>query len=322
MLQQAPQSSHVVMSGVTTPPAVFSVALEVDLSSQEKELEGSLQRLVEEDSSLETKVDEQTGETLLSGMGELHLEVAVDSMSHNLGFPIRKSRPRVAYRETVMCHSESREVYDTTIGSNRFHATLKVKIEPQSSEACHYTNEILVPEEVFNAEERQAIRDGVEAALGRGPLLGSPVTNVTVSISADDEVETETRNNVTALRACSGRAVRSCLKDCQPKILEPVMRVDCVVPDNTAGDILSEISHPTRRRGTIEAVDVAYSGGEVAENKMSAVRAIVPLEGMIGWATRMRSITKGRGDFTTRFDSYRPVDDLTQKRLITETNST
>lgn len=310
-----------MLSGVTAPPAVFSVALEVDLSSQEKELEDSLQRLVEEDCSLETKVDEETGETLLSGMGELHLEVAVDRMSRNLRFPIRMSRPRVAYRETVTGTADNKEVYDTTIGSNRFRASLRVKIEPHASESSPCSNAIYISNESFNAEEQQAIRDGVNAALGRGPLLGSPVTNVGVSILSVAEAVIETRNDFTALRACAGKGVRSGLANCQPKILEPVMRVDCTVPNNTAGDIISEISHP-RRRGTIDAVDVAYNGGDIAENQMSAVRAIVPLEGMIGWATRMRSITKGRGDFSTRFDSYRLADEKTQKRLMADANGT
>lgn len=316
VLQQAPKSSHVIMSGVITPPAVFSVALEADSTAEEKELQGMLRQLVQEDCSLETKVDEETGETLLSGMGELHLEVAVDRMSRALKFPIRMSRPRVAYRETVMQSTRHTEEYDVTIGSNRLRATLRIEVDPVQSEHGVYKNSILIPNDTFTVEEELAIRDGIGAALGRGPLLGSPITNVKVSVhpSGDNSAGIQ-HHNVTALRACSSRAVCEAIKLCQPRILEPVMHVECIVPEIVTGDVISEISHPTQRRGTITEVDAVSRSIGLPEHKLSVLTAIVPLEGMIGWATKMRSITKGRGDFTTRFDSYRVVDDITQQRL-------
>lgn len=321
VLQQAPKSSQVIMGGVSTPPAVFSVALEVDSTSEENELEEILKQLVQEDSSLETKIDEETGETLLSGMGELHLEVAVDRMTRALQFPVRMSRPRVAYRETVTKSAKYTEKYDMTIGSNRLRANLYVEIDPLQSEHGIHDNDVLIPENTFSAEEELAIRDGVNAALGRGVLLGSPVTSVRISMHPSDDHDAKANYDRTALRACSSKAVQNVIRLCQPKILEPVMHVECIIPENTAGDIISEISHPTRRRGTIIDADAASGGGNLPEHKMSTVSAIVPLEGMIGWATKLRSITKGRGDFIARFDSYRIVDDVTQQRLTSSTST-
>lgn len=316
VLQQTPKSSRVVMSGVATPPAVFSVALEVDSSSEERVLKTALRQLVQEDCSLESKIDEETGETLLSGMGELHLEVAVDRMSRALNFPIRMSKPRVAYRETVTDSVQHTERYDATIGTTRFRAAITVYVEPLVLVESKYENEVLISNEAFNGEERQAIRDGVDAALGRGPLLSCPVVNVRVSVQPANGSDSDTGFEIAALRACSNKAVRDAVTQCQPKLLEPVMRVECLVPENMAGDVISEISHPVRRRGTVQEVSVVSDHSENPEKKMSSVTAIVPLEGMIGWATRMRSLTRGRCDFNSRFDSYRFVDDATEDKII------
>lgn len=279
---------------------------------------------MQEDCSLESRVDKETGETLLSGMGELHLEVAIDRMSRTLGFPVCMSRPRVSYRETIRNSVQHVEDYDCVIGSSRFQATLRVKIEPYVSKSSHCANVIDVSDKFFNAEERQAISDGVNAALDRGPLLGCLVTNVKVSVfsTVDADADPSTRNNFTALRGCARRAVQKVILNGDPRVLEPVMRVDLCVPSSTAGDIISEVSHPTRRRGTIESVDIVQNDGGVAENQLNAIEAIVPLEGMIGWATKMRSITKGRGDCSTRLASYRLVDAATQRRLISDATGT
>lgn len=315
MLKKDPESSHVVLRRVATPPAVYSVALEVDTSSQEKELAAALALAVEEDCSLEAKVDDETCETLLSGMGELHLEVAVDQMSRDLRFPIRMSRPRVAYKESITGMFEGVEAYDMTIGSNRSMATLRVSVAPLTAKEGQFRNEVYLQQNVFNAEEGQAIRDGIEGALGRGSLLGSPVTNVSVSVAPENDGNQDF-GDLAALRACASKAVKNALERCRPVIFEPVMRVECIIPDTTTGDVISEISHPTRRRGTIEEVNIAMHGGETSAAKMSLLRAMVPLEGMIGWATKMRSITKGRGNFSTHFDSYRAVDVATQRRIL------
>lgn len=322
VLMRDPPSSQVILSGVKAPPPVFSVALEVEGAVQERELEGLLARIVQEDCSMESTVDDETGETLLSGMGELHLEVAVDRLSRSLGFPVRMSRPRVSYRETITESVESVEVYDCTIGSSRFQATLRVKIEPHAPKPNHCANQIDISDEFFSLDEREAIADGVNAALGRGPLLGSLVTNLKVSVfsATDAAADSGARNNFTALRGCARKAIQSVIRNGKPRVLEPVMRVHLVVPNNSAGDIISEISHPTKRRGTIDVVDVMPGESGPAASQLSAIEAMVPLEGMIGWATKMRSITKGRGDFSTRLASYRLVDELTQKRLLSFAN--
>lgn len=320
-LNQAPKSSHIVLDGVSTPPAVFSIALEVDSSSQENELEAALHELIEEDCSLETKVDEDTGETLLSGMGELHLQVSVERLSRALKFPVRMSRPRVSYRESASNAVTHVEHYDSMIGSHRLQANLKVSVEPLEGKYDNYENIIQVSKESFSNEESFAIHEGVLAAVGRGPLLGAPIVKTRVIVSPISNSEGDSKFDLSALRACAGKAVRNAVKLGCPKILEPVMQVNCTVPEASAGDVISEISHPTRRRGTILEVHTNLGDSQIPEHQMSTLVAFVPLEGMIGWATKMRSLTKGRGDFSARFSAYRPVDEVTQSRLISEGQS-
>lgn len=287
------------MDGVNAPPAVFSVAISVDSATQEKVLMEAMNRTIEEDCSLELRKDVETGETLLSGMGELHLEVTIDRLQRALPFEIYTSKPRVAYRETVCESGEIDESYDMTIGSSRLTAAMRVSIKP--GDGCK------VEVYGFDTESAFSIREGIHAALGRGVLLGVPVANVNVQVN--ELREGEVSEDPAALRACAGQAVRKLLDRCIPVLLEPIMSVEVTVPDANAGDIVSELSHPTRRRGMIESVDSLGNG-------FTRVSARVPLEGIIGWATRMRSLTKGRGDLIVEFDGYKRVEDAVCKRVI------
>lgn len=308
----APKDAQVVLSGVQSPPAVFAVALEVDSPAQEKELSIALQRLVDEDSSLQLMQDSDTGETLLAGMGELHLEVSIDHMQRKLPFGVHKSHPRVSYRETVTQAVTHDEVLDTAIGSTRFVEQLSISLQPSSKN--NYENIVMVDEETFNFDEREAIQQGVAAALGRGPIIGANVTGIEVRISAMD-ADTRSRDEA-GLRACASKGVTSALLKGEAVVMEPVMRVEALVPEEFVGDVVSELTHPTRRRGTIEAMSAHNNNGDLNSGSMHLVIASVPVEGMIGWATKMRSITKGRGTLQATFAEYRSVDRSTQARIV------
>ncbi|CAN8066558.1 unnamed protein product [Agarophyton chilense] len=312
MLKHDPQSSHVFMDTVRPPPAVFTVALSAETSSQEKELEQELYRVVEADASLESRMDDETGEILLSGMGELHLEVTVERMRRALQFPLHVSKPRIAYRESITSSGRKIEIYDTALGTQQLYACLDVSVEPL--EEGRYCNEIVV-DGFSSKDEDEAVRQGLEAALGRGVLLGNPVTNVRVHVLKGDNNAAHV--DVVALRACAGKALHNLLSDCSPTLFEPVMLVELNVPEEHAGDIISELSHPTRRRGLIEVFERMGHGEKTSDARHKCIiRASVPLEGLVGWASKMRSLTKGRGDMSMEFGSYRAVDDSTKRRVV------
>lgn len=313
MLHGTPKSSQVVLDGVHAPPAVFAVALEVDSSSDEKELTAALRRLVDEDASLELRQDDETGETLLAGMGELHLEVAIDHMQRKLPFEVHKSQPRVAYREGITCTVRHTEIVNSMIGTTRLRGTLHIELEPLLEYGVG--NEVMIEDGSFNNEEKDAIRQGVLAALARGAVIGANMMGVKVEVKS--VANSDVNGDLIGLRACASMGVQSALQKCEAVVMEPVMRVEASVPEDCVGDVVSELTHPTRRRGVIE--DVTADGAlseERSRRGRSIVTAIVPVEGLIGWATKMRSITKGRGDLQTTFAEYRKMDEGIQARIL------
>lgn len=308
----AAKNTQVVLRGVQPPPAVFAVAIEVDSPVEEKELNIALQRLVDEDSSLQLMQDDDTGETLLAGMGELHLEVAIDHMQRKLPFQVHKSHPRVSYRETVTHAITHDQVLDTSIGSTKLIGRLKISLQPSSKQ--NYENIVVVDDKSFGPDEREAIQQGVLAALGRGPVIGANVTGTEVHVSPMDQNKHEW--DEAGLRACASMGVTSVLRNAEVVVMEPVMKVEALVPEEFVGDVISELTHPVRRRGIVEDVSAHGNAGDSGTSGLHLVTAFVPVEGMIGWATKMRSITKGRGSLQATFAEYRSVDSITQTKII------
>ena len=278
------------------PPAVFSVAVSVASRSNEKELDEALRQLIEEDCSLELKTDEETEETILSGMGELHLEVVIDRLKRSLPFELQVSKPRVAYRESISAQGNISVIVRMDDAGTPATGSLDISIEPGTDTSIEITG--------CNATEKTAIQDGILAVLEKGPIMGAPVRDVSINVSAKDVESADDAS----LRACGAKGIRKLLPDCVPILMEPIMTVEVVVPDANTGDIVSELSHPTRRRGMIEGIDSVGVG-------MNRINALVPLEGVLGWATKMRSLTKGRGDLMIAFHSYREVDQVVKARL-------
>lgn len=312
MLSGISRASQVVLDGVRAPPVVFAIALEVDSSSDEKSLEDALKRLVDEDSSLELRQDDDTGETLLAGMGELHLEVAVDYLQRTLPFQIYKSSPRVSYRECITQSVQHTEEIDNAVGSSRLNASLHLSIRKNKSRK--YETEILVEKGAFSSEGEEAVRSGVLAGLGRGPIVGALLTGVVVEVKSVEG--SKTQNDSASLIACASKGMHAALKKSGAVLLEPFMRIEATVLDDCIGDIVSELTHPTKRRGIIEDVTADPQLSRKGGDGMSRVLALVPVEGLIGWASKMRSITKGRGDLRMSFAEYREADEKTQTRIV------
>jgi elongation factor G len=319
---EVPKSAggDLVLQGVPSSPAVFSVAIEAESPSHQRDLDAALLRLLSEDPSLRLSTDVRSGETLLSGMGQLHLEIVVDRLTRILPHSIHISEPRVAYRETLTNTVTIEEHYDKTIGSTRLRASLKLTLGPiaeveetfcgvddsAGSSASLENNQILLPADISaNPELAHFIRSGVMSALGRGPLLGSPTSHIrAVVTSLADEVNA---SSSAAISACASSAVSQALASAQSCLLEPVMRVECIVPESCMGDVIADLTNPGLRRGIVNSVERDNLTNNVTADSLVRIHARVPLQGMVDWSTRMRSITKGRGDFSMDFASYEVV---------------
>lgn len=325
MMYGVPSDSQIILPGVPKPPAVFAVAVEPESTAHEKDLENALAVLIDEDSSLELRRDEDTGETLVVGMGELHLDVALDHMRRKLSFDILVSAPRVAYRECVTSSIGPNEFHlDSTIGSSQLRARMTIILSPNSenTEAREsHTDSIddnivdisfvsSLSQHECTPEIEKAIHQGVNAALGRGPLIGAPVRRAHVRV-----IVTQV-SDVASARAGAAHAVKEAIAGASPGLLEPVMLVRAVVPQDRVGDVVAEMTHPTRRRGMMTNVGMAHDLENDISMDMSNLTANIPVEGLIGFSTKFRSLTKGRGELQMTFAEYRAVDRNTQQRIV------
>ncbi|MFE7071142.1 elongation factor G [Streptomyces sp. NPDC057620] len=301
----APGAPLLLEAPVTAEPVV-SVAVEARTSTDTDRLVAALARLVEEDPSLVVRTDDETGQTVLSGMGELHLEVAVEKIRRAQGLDVRVGRPRVAYRETVvrgvagLVHRHVKQ----DGGAGQF-AHVVLDVEPLEGDAdredggsatgFEFRSTVVggrVPQEYVRAVEA-----GCRDALGEGPLGGHPVTGLRV-VLRDGATHTKDSSEM-AFRTAGRLALREALRACAMAVLEPVVEVTVTAPDEAVGGVLGDLA---ARRGRVT--------GSAARAGAAVVTATVPLAELFGYATRLRSRTQGRGVFTTRPTGYAPAPTL------------
>ncbi|MFE6622549.1 elongation factor G [Streptomyces sp. NPDC057740] len=285
--------------GVADP--VVSVAVEARTASGTDRLASALARLAEEDPSLVVRTDAETGQTVLSGMGELHLEVAVEKIRRDTGLEVNVGRPRVSYRETV-----GRGVSDFVFrhvkqdgGAGQF-AQVVLDVEPLDTESGFEFRSAVVGGSVPQ-EYVRAVEAGCRDALAEGPLDGHPVTGLRVTLT--DGATHVKDSSDTAFRTAGRLGLRDALRACAMLLLEPVVEVTVTVPDEAVGGVLGDLA---ARRGRVS--------GSVARAGASVVTATVPLAELFGYATRLRSRTQGRGTFTARPTGYAPAPVTTPAR--------
>lgn len=289
---------------VLEPPSVaepvVSVAVEARRSTDTGRLASALARLAEEDPSLVVRTDPETGQTVLSGMGELHLEVAVEKVRRDHGLDVGVGRPRVAYRETVVRGVSGllfRHVKQDG-GAGQF-AQVVLDVEPFEDGGFAFRSTVVggrVPQEYVRAVEA-----GCRDALGEGPLGGHPVTGLRVTLT---DGATHVKDSSEAAFRTAGRfALREALRACAMAVLEPVVEVTVTVPEDAVGGVLGDLA---ARRGRVS--------GSTARAGAAVVTATVPLAELFGYATRLRSRTQGRGTFTTRPTGYAPAPVATPTR--------
>ncbi|MGP3965478.1 elongation factor G [Nonomuraea sp. 3N208] len=283
----------VVLEPPSVTEPVVSVAVEPRRSTDADRLAAALARLAEEDPSLTVRSDAETGQTLLSGMGELHLEVAVEKLRRDHGLDVAVGRPQVAYRETVAGGVSGllyRHVKQDG-GAGQF-AHVVLDVEPLDGEGIEFRSTVTggrVPREYV-----RAVETGYRDALAAGPLGGHPVTGLRVTLT--DGATHVKDSSEQAFRTAGRLALREALRACRMLLLEPVAEVTVTVPDDAAGAVLGDLA---ARRGRVS--------GSTARSGTVTITAMVPLAEVFGYATGLRSRTQGRGAFTTRPGGYTPA---------------
>lgn len=296
--------SPIILESIDFPEPVIQLAIEPKTNLDQDKMGNALRALSEEDPTFQVKVDDQTGQTVLYGMGELHLEVLVDRLMREFKVAANVGQPRVAYRETItrpVDKVEGRFVRQSG-GRGQFgHVILRVEpLEPGAG--IVFENAIIggsIPREFIGPTEA-----GIREALESGVLAGYPVVDLKATLI--DGSFHEVDSSEMAFKIAGSMAIKEAQQQGKPILLEPMMSIEVVAPDNYTGDVIGNLS---ANRGLIEGMELRSDG-------LQTVRALVPLATMFGYATRLRSMTQGRGTFTMEFHHYAPVSESVAQEIL------
>ncbi len=303
------EKAPIILERMTFPEPVISVAIEPKTKADQDKMGIALQKLAEEDPSFRVKSDAETGQTIISGMGELHLDIIVDRMLREFKVEANIGKPQVAYRETIRGTADQDSKFIRQSGGKGQYGHVKIKNSPAGeNEGFVFENKIVggaIPKEYI-----EPARKGMEEALEGGILAGYPMIDVKVELY--DGSFHEVDSSEMAYKIAGSMAIKEGTKKSQPCILEPMMKVEIEIPDEFTGTIIGDIS---RRRGRIEGQEPVGNTGNVI------VRGIVPLANMFGYATDLRSNTQGRGTFSMEFKCYEQVPANIEKEIISKSAS-
>ncbi|GAB4533323.1 MAG: elongation factor G [Anaerolineae bacterium] len=296
-------SRQVVLEAIKFPEPVISVAIEPKTKADQDKMSEALGKLAEEDPTFRVRVDENTGQTLISGMGELHLEVLVDRMLREFRVSAKVGRPQVAYRETITRPARAQGRYVRQTGGRGQYGDVVLEVEPLPKGAgFQFENKVVggaIPKEFLPAVE-QGVRDALES----GVLAGYPMVDLKAVVV--DGSYHEVDSSEMAFKIAGSMALKEAVQKAHPVLMEPVMDVEVVSPEEFTGDIVGNLSS---RRGSIDGMEPRGVG-------MQAIRAHVPLAEMFGYATDLRSMTQGRGTFTMEFDYYDQVPEALSQQIL------
>jgi elongation factor G len=292
----------VVLEAITFDDPVVHLSIEPKTKVDQEKLSVALQRLGEEDPTFQVRSDEETGQTVISGMGELHLEVIVDRLRREFRVEAAVGRPQVAYRETVRGAVQSVEgKFIRQTGGSGQYGVVYIDLEPAPGEGFDFINKIKggsVPSEFIPAVEK-----GIEEALESGVKAGYPMVDVRATLV--DGKYHDTDSSEVAFKVAGSLALKEAARRARPVLLEPVMAVEVVTPQDFIGDVIGDLS---RRRGHVE--------GQEPRGNAVAVKGSVPLSSMFGYATDLRSSTQGRATYTMQFDRYDEVPSNIAEEII------
>jgi elongation factor G len=296
-------SNTIELESITFPEPVISIAVEPKTTADQDKLATALKKLSEEDPTFQVGADEETGQTVIRGMGELHLEVLLDRMLREFNVQANVGRPRVAYRESITRPANDVELrYVKQTGGRGQYAHVVLDVEPaEPGSGIAFEDDITkgaIPREYIPSVER-----GVREAAEGGVLAGYPVTDMIVHLV--DGSFHEVDSSEMAFKVAGSMAFKEAVQRGKPVLLEPVMKAEVLVPEDNTGDVTGDLS---ARRATIEAIEL--------RGNAQAIRATVPLAEMFGYATNLRSMTQGRGVFTMEFDHYEPVTTKVTEKIL------
>ena len=298
------EKAPIILEKMVFPTPVISVAIEPKTKADQEKMGIALQKLAEEDPSFKVKTDQETGQTIISGMGELHLDIIVDRLLREFHVDANVGKPQVAYRETIRGNADQESKFQRQSGGKGQYGHVKIRISPAEENAGFvFENKIVggaIPKEYI-----EPARNGMEEALEGGILAGFPMIDVKVELY--DGSYHEVDSSEMAFKIAGSMAIKDGVKKAQPCVLEPMMKVEIEIPDEYTGNIIGDIS---KRRGRVEGQEPQGNTGNVI------VRATVPLANMFGYATDLRSNTQGRGTFSMEFKSYEQVPRNVEEEII------
>jgi elongation factor G len=290
----ASENAPIVLESMTFPDPVISVAVEPKSKADQDKLSTGLARLAEEDPTFRVTSDEETGQTLIAGMGELHLEIIVDRLKREFNVDANVGRPQVAYRETVSRPVEGvRGRFVRQTGGSGQYGDVLINLHPQEPGAGYEFVDMIVGGKVPK-EYIPAVDAGIQEAMGSGVLAGYPVVDVKIELvdGSYHEVDSSER----AFKIAGSMGFKEAMKRAKPVLLEPVMAVEVTTPEEYLGDVIGNLNS---RRGRIESMSPVGNA--------QVVKSTVPLSEMFGYATDLRSMSQGRADFTMQFERYEEV---------------
>ena len=284
------------------PDPVISVSVEAASKKDQENLTLALVKLADEDPTFRVKTDEDTGQTIISGMGELHLEIIVDRLKREFNVSASVGAPQVAYKECITSSAEQDTKFAKQSGGRGQYGHVVISIEPnESGKGYAFVNKIVggvIPKEYIPAVDR-----GIQESLKNGPLAGYPIEDIQVTLTFGSYHDVD--SSEMAFKIAGSMAIKDAVKKAQPKLMEPIMDLEVVMPEDYLGDVMGDV---TKRRGTVK--------GFTPRNNAQVLTADVPLSEMFGYATDLRSITQGRAVFTMQFGHYANVPQSVQERII------
>ena len=295
----------IILESMNFPEPVIRVAIEPKTKAGSEKMGIALSKLAEEDPTFRTWTDEETGQTIIAGMGELHLEIIVDRLLREFKVEANVGAPQVAYRETIRKDANQETKYARQSGGKGQYGHVKIKIEPNPGKGYEFVNGIVggaIPKEYI-----PAVDNGIQGAMKSGILAGYPVVDVKVTLW--DGSYHEVDSSEMAFSIAGSMAFKEAMKKCDPVIMEPIMKVDVVVPDEYMGNVIGDLNS---RRGAIQ--------NQESTDGTARVTAMVPLSEMFGYATDLRSKTQGRGQYSMEPADYQQVPKSVADKIMTERN--
>jgi elongation factor G len=280
----------IILESMDFPDPVIGVAIEPKSKAEEKKLSETLDKIAREDPSFTVSTDKDSGQTIISGMGELHLEIIVDRLLNEFKVSAKVGKPQVAYKETIDISHTAEGKFDQLTGAKGQYGHVIIKIEPLARsggiEFVSCVEKDLIPDQFLGS-----IKKGIIDSLDSGPLIGYPMTDIKVSLVGGSYHEEESTEMAFGIAAAM--AIRRATSEAQPKLLEPIMKLEVITPEEYIGDVIADLNS---KRGKIVGVS--------AEGNLQILKGHVPLAEMFGYSTSLRSATQGRANFTMQFLQY------------------